>query len=516
MRKSTYGLIAAAAAAICLAALPAGANGGKKSMAAPMTPKVVATQTCTGMFSNGNAININMPVNQVDVGFIASPGYGKKPPFSPIGQAQQTGCDVETFAWNQFLYLTTTLIGGKQPRFMLMAPWYNALKVNGSPQPGPYPGGSTALETAMLDQGQAGNDNHLLDINGNTVRYDIRFDKVMYDGITQGQVYTQKLFMAACGVTKPTDGACPNENTSKVWMAPTGANELPEQGAVEVKTAWRDFGPNGVCPSSYYCQGRFGLVGLHYVNKMNSHGEWVWATFEHVANDPDCTPGGDQPISGTGPNNQAWAFFNPKTVPQGVMSSQTCNVTSSPPQCNTNPKQGGTWVPINVCRTISAAAGGASGANCAVNGTTNVAGNISCLNATIMPKRSGPWANYKLVGAVWANGDTGFMTNFYVVGFQQPISGYNPATPVGIPFLANTTMETWFQHASTGYRQLGATVGNGGADAGCFLCHNLPSSFAARNRQMDLSHFPGKLPAPTLTALKASLIPANSKMPAPK
>ncbi|HTQ14752.1 MAG TPA: hypothetical protein VMH86_12835 [Rhizomicrobium sp.] len=516
MRKSAFGMIALAAAAAALASWPADGAGARHAMAAKPAAKASPQTQCTGAFSNGNAIDIASPVNQVDVGFIPGSGYGQKPPFPPIGQAQQTGCDVETFAWNQFLYLTSSDAGVPGPRFMHMAPWYNALKVDGSPQPGPYPGGSTALETAMLDQGQAGNDNHLLDVNGNTVRYDIRFDKVMYNAIVEGQIYTQKLFMAACGVTQPTAGACPNENTTKVWLPPTGANELPEQGAVEVKTAWRDFGPNGVCPPSYYCQGRFGLVGFHYVNKMNSHGEWVWATFEHVANDPDCTPGGDQPISGTGPNNMPWAFFNPKTVPQGVMSSRTCKVSTTPPQCNTNPKQGNTWVPINVCRTISAAAGGASTANCAVSGTANVAGNISCLNATILPKRSGPWANYKLVGAVWAHGQTAFMTNFYVVGFQQPIPGFQPAAPVGIPFLANTTMETWFQHASSGYRQLGATVGNGGADAGCFLCHNLPSSFSPHNRQMDLSHFPGKLPSSTLTALKASLIPANSRAVAPK
>ena len=492
----------------CLVVTPAAANGGKKSAMAPTAKPAATAPQCTGTFSNGASINMRTTQNMVDVGFVpGTGGYGSKPPFPPIGQAQQTGCDVETFAWNQFIYLTAPLIGGAQPRFMLMAPWYNVLLPDSATKaPGPYPGGSTALQTALLDQGQAGNDNHLLDVNGNTVRYDIRFNKNMYDTIA-GSLYNQKLFMAACGVTKPTAGACPNEGTSKVWFAPTGANELPEQGAVEIKTAWRDFGSSG-CPSSYFCQGQFGLVGFHYVNKMNSHGEWVWATFEHVANDPDCSPGGDQPIAATGPNSQPWSFFNPNTVPNGVMSSQTCNVTSNPPQCNTNPKQGGKWVPINVCRTISAAAGGASTANCAVNGNTNVAGNISCLNATIMQQRSGPWANYKLVGAVWAHGNTGFMNDFYVVGFQQPIPGYNAATPVGIPYLANTAMETWFQHASTGYRQLGATVGNGGADAGCFLCHNLPSEYAPRNKQMDLSHFPGKLPPDKLAALRKSLVKA--------
>jgi hypothetical protein len=251
------------------------------------------------------------------------------------------------------------------------------------------------------------------------------------------------------------------------------------------------------------------------VNKTFSHGEWVWATFEHVANDPDCTPGGDEPIANTSPSGAPWAFFNPKTVPASVMASRMCNVQSSPPQCNGNPKQGSGWVPVNVCRTISAAAGGAIPANCTVSTTPNVAGNITCLNATIMPQRSGPWRNYKLVGSVWVQGGMGFMTDFRVVGFQTPLPNYVNATPVGIPYLANTTMETWFQHSSSGYRQAGAVTGTGGADAGCFLCHNLPSEFG-HGKQMDLSHFPGKLPSNKLMALRTTLVRADSSAPAPK
>jgi len=513
MRIATYGLFAVAAIAVCFAAVSADAvhkNTGTMHNAA-------AAQTlCNGVFSNGNAINVTRPVSQVDVGYVPASGYGKKPPFPAISAAQQTSCDVNTFAWNQFLYLTSINGSVNYPRFMLMAPWYNVLLPNGSPPPKAYPGGPVNLETAMLDQGQAGNDNHLLDVNGNTVRYDIRFDPVMYSGIAGGQVYTRDLFTQQCQPDAKT-GTCANEDTSKVWLPPTGANEQPEAGSIEVKTAWRDFGAPGKCPSDFYCQGRFGLVGLHYVNKTFSHGEWVWATFEHVSNDPDCAPGGDQPIAAAPPVGPAWSFFNPKTVPSGVMTSKMCNVQSSPPQCNTDPKSGTSWVPVNVCRTISAAAGGASATNCAVTaGADNVAGNVSCLNATIMPKRSGPWRNYKLVGALWVEGGMGFMTDFRVVGFQTPLPNYQNATPTGIPFLANTTMETWFQHSSSGYRQTGATIGQGGADAGCFLCHNLPSAFGSHNKQMDLSHFPGKLPPDKLMALKNSLIAADSTAPAPK
>jgi hypothetical protein len=482
--------------------------------------KMASPQTlCNGVFSNGASINVSAPVNEIEVGFVPSSQYGKPPPYPAISGTAVTSCDVHTFAWNQFLYLTAADPTSGTARFMEMAPWYNVLLPNGSPPPGAYPGGPTDLETAMLDQGQAGNDNHLLDVNGNTVRYDIRFDSVMYGGIVGGNVFTQDLFTQQCQPDAKT-GVCATENSSKfgtkVWLPPQFANEGPEEGSVEVKTAWRDFGAPGKCPSDFYCQGRFGLVGFHYVNKTFYHGEWIWATFEHVANDPDCMPGGDEPIASASPTGAAWSFFNPQTVPPGVMTSKMCNVKSSPPQCNSNPKSGTGWIPINVCRTISAAAGGASPTNCAVTaGKANVAGNISCLNATIMPQLSGPWRNYKLVGALWVKGGMSFMTDFRVTGFQTPVPGYVNATPAGIPFLANTTMETWFQHSSSGYRQAGAVTGTGGADAGCFLCHNLPSEFG-RGKQMDLSHFPGKLPSNALTALRTSLVRADSSAPAPK
>lgn len=510
MRSGFQGLFATAAIAACIGSLPV--HAAAKTTAAAQTQ-------CKGGFSNGASINIASPVNEIEVGWVPAAHYGQKPPYPAIPGNAVTSCDVHTFAWNQFLYLTATDPATHNARFMGMAPWYNVLMTNGSPAPTAYPGGSTALETAMLDQGQAGDDDHLLDVAGNTVRYDIRFNATMYGGIVAGQVYTQDLFKQQCQPL--ANGICATENSqkfgTKVWLPPQFANEGPEQGSVEVKTAWRDFGAPGKCPSDYFCQGRFGLVGLHYVNKTFYHGEWIWATFEHVANDPDCNPGGDEPIAQTSPTGVAWAFFNPKTVPPSVMTTKVCSTTSASQQCNGSPKSGSTWIPVNVCRTISAAAGGASTANCAVQaGVPNVPGNISCLNATVMPQLAGPWKNYKLVGALWVMNGMSFMQDFYVVGFQTPISGFTPATPVGIPFLANTTMETWFQHNSA-FHSPNAVAANGGtADSGCFLCHNLPSAYGTHNRQMDLSHFPGKLPAAKLMALKASLIPANSSAAAPK
>ncbi|MDR3528589.1 MAG: hypothetical protein P4L57_15065, partial [Rhizomicrobium sp.] len=393
-----------------------------------LTGAALGAPPCTGTYSNGVAIAVKAPVYMPDVGYVAK---GKA-----LGATAQTSCDVFTFAWNQFLYYTQAVkiaaphSGAFAPRFLTLAPWYNVLKTDGSPQPGAYPGGPTDLRTAKLDQGQAGDDDHLLDVAGNTVRYDIRFDSNMYQSIVLQNLYTEALFTKACVPDPSNNGTC--KNNAKIWMTPSGANEHPEPGALEVKTAWRDFGSPAACPATqFYCNGRFGLVGFHYVNKTFSHGEWIWASFEHVSNDPDCAPTGDTPIAPKSPLGTAWSFFNPASVPPAVMASKICSVTAPSPQCNTNPVSGKvgpnkTYKAINVCRTLVIAPGGASAANCkvmppgSVPGSDNGPGNVACLNATIMPQLTGVWKNYKLIGAVWTKGGMGPNTDFRITTFQVP------------------------------------------------------------------------------------------------
>ncbi len=478
-----------------------------------------APPPCTGTFSNGVAINIKSAQYMADVGYL--------PKGKALGATSQTSCDVFTFAWNQFLYYTQTVATSPQvtPRFLTLAPWYNVLKIDGAPPPGAYPGGPVDLRTAKLDQGQAGDDDHLLDVAGNTVRYDIRFDSNMYQSIALQNLYTEALFTKACNPDPA--GTC--KNNAKIWMTPSGANEHPEPGALEVKTAWRDFGSPAACPAAqFYCNGRFGLVGFHYVNKTFSHGEWIWASFEHIGNDPDCAPQGDAPIAPKSPLGTAWSFFNPASVPPAVMASKICPVTAPSPQCNTNPVSGKvgpnkTYKPVNICRTLMIPAGGASVANCkvlppgSVPGADNGPGNVACLNAAIMPQLTGVWKYYKLIGAVWTKGGMGPNTDFRITTFQVPLPPPQvpPADivdPAGFVHLANTTLESWMQMGSTGYDPFKTN----GTQAGCFLCHNMPSAFATHNRQVDLSHFPGKLPTAKLKALTASLLSAHSLAVAPK
>lgn len=469
-----------------LVAIGAASAAGLAHAAAPQT-------ACSGTFSDGTSVNPAAPVYRGDV-----PGM-------------QTFCDFHTFAWNQFLYFTQSTPdprkpGVATPRFMQLAPWYNVLKPNGSPKPGSYPGGDTSLAVGHLSKTQAGDDDHLVDARGSTVLYDIRFNAPMYQAIVNGGLYTANGFDKACAPDK--NGNC----TGQVWLPPLSASQPPTlPGSMEVKTAWRDFGSAGACPAEFYCNGRFGLVGMHLVQKTVTHGEWIWASFEHVANAPDCVAGGDTPIAPMSPLGTAWSFFNPATAGPTVMSQASCPV-AAPAQCNTDPRYSITkrivvYKPVNVCRTAALPAGGANAQNCAPASLSEAsnAGNVACLNATLQPQRAGVWKNYKLIGSLWIQHKTGPEEQFWVQGMQSPVPGVRPGNPVGFPHLANTTMETFLQPGATGYDPAKINA----SQASCFTCHNLPSS-AGQFPGADLSHFPGKLPKEKLNKFLKSLVRASS------
>jgi hypothetical protein len=468
-------------AAIAIGVLGWSCAQGSAPQATPPPPAATATAPaaqalCNGTFSDGTSIDVANPVYLADV-----PG-------------SQQFCDFHTFAWNQFLYLTNG-----SPQFLSMAPWYNLLQPNGSPAPSAYPGGSTALQGGKLDKQQAGDADQLVDVAGSPAQYDIRVNQAYYDSLVAQNLYTYTLYAAACA---------PNQNTctNLLWLPPNAGTTA---GSLEIKTAWRDFKTAAACPATaYYCVGRLGLVGLHLVQKTATHGEWIWASFEHAGNAPDCAPGSDSPIAPVSPVGTPWSFFNPKTVPASVMSTQTCSVVA-PPQCNTDPQTGSGFKAVNICRTDPIPAGGASAANCAVktappgqhlpNDQANNPGNVACLNATFQPQRSGVWKNYKLVGTLWTRGTMAPTQDFRVQVFQSAAPPLPYVEPVGFPNLANTTMETFLQTGSTGYDPIGSNA----TKAGCFNCHNLPSLANPTFGQLDLSHVVSKfdeLKAPRVKA----------------
>lgn len=455
--------------------------GGRKPVEGnPVSGQPPAQTLCNGTFSDGTAVSATSPQWLEDV-----PG-------------DQTFCDFHTFAWNQYLWLIQDQ--GGQPRFLGMAPWYNLFVQSGS-TPGPYPGGDTSLQLHQLDKAQAGDSFELVDVPGQTVLYDIRFNQAMYDDVQARTLYSQAGYGKACN--PGAKHVCQQE----IWLPP---NDTSADGSLELKTAWRQFA-DGACPSTMYCVEDVGLVGMHLVQKTKTHGEWIWASFEHVANAPDCAPNQSNPIAAAAPTGEPWGFFDPQTVPAGVMSTQTCDVTVSPPQCNGDPRVqsscGGkgqpacTYKAVNICRTDALPAGGASSDNCKVvngqpNEQSNNGGNVACLNATFEPQASGPWQNYQLIGTLWLRGTTGPTEDFRIQVFQTQDPNLPYEEPVGFVHLSNTTMETWLQDGSTGFDVFKSNA----TQAGCFLCHQLPST-GGSFPTADLSHSVSKIQTGSSTKL---------------
>lgn len=161
------------------------------------------------------------------------------------------------------------------------------------------------------------------------------------------------------------------------------------------------------------------LIGAHVVGVVKDHPEFIWATFEHKANAPDCSAvpnAGPSPVAGL-----PWSLYTPNS-PLSVQNQFDVN----------NPLN-----VVSVCREVPYGGGDAG----------NIT-NIQSLNASVLANQSGSvWANYELVGAQWTTGNG-----------DIPGADGAPVNPgdqqIGSLELANTSMETFTQ------------------DANCFACHN--------------------------------------------
>jgi len=266
------------------------------------------------------------------------------------------------------------------------------------------------------DLNQAGTDEGLFDQNGNVVLY-----AVLYNS-------------AECEAT--ASGFVPN--------------------TIEVKTSWRILGrpdPTYFTMTAIVDLGTgpqnllLGLVGFHMVINTALHPEFVWVTFEHVANDPDC----NRPQAAPAPGG--WSFTS--------AAAATCLAQGGIDHCAsfgfnqgakaTSPK----GAPTQVCRTypdgtdpvppLVGPNGNRNGLNQFTIDTLNrqLVGPEGILTALPPGSPMAVFANYPMQGALWTNG------------------GQASTTPNqrGSLELVNTTMETFTQSAPPA------------ANGNCFGCH---------------------------------------------
>lgn len=432
--------------------------------------------------------------------------------------AQADNCAMQRFVLNNFLHLAHDG-GGGHPRFMSLAPWYEAI-----PQDGAAPRwreGFKPLSTRALRktsrEGQPGDSFELVDSAHRRIGYDVRVNKVFVDYLATSRTYRADVLSAAEAAFQrdPSSGG--------VWL-PSGSEKTP--GVLSIKTSWRSFPTGKPCPAAtMHCERDarghwWGLIGLHLVQKTPTLGEMTWATFEHVANAPDCAPGGSAPIAPApadprhpGTTLPEWNLFDWTSyraqggdgthcaVPDGAyrytvaadgqtLQNQTCGAPSATPLCNIDPRQtsvNGTPVDsdantrfhrVNVCRTVAQPRCSGSGAE---------GEQVACLNqaladdfpATLADK----WRYYALIGSVYMAGHAPGVGCFRyddgpMLTTRPPRSRF-PSTCAGSTTapqraragdlrLANTSMETWMQDGTCMVATPGATPLMG---RDCFACH---------------------------------------------
>jgi hypothetical protein len=247
-----------------------------------------------------------------------------------------------------------------------------------------------------------------------------------------------------------------------------------QPNTTELKTSWRILTAKDD-PSRYYTMQAsiegirpkpvtLGLVGFHLVINTKKHPEFVWATFEHVDNAPNCTQQPRQPIPDAG-----WSFASTQCVNTCLPLSdagcsdagQSCQFNDANASSNA-PDAGQTGTPDEVCRLFVNGTDPGSMTNGNHN-KVNLA-NIDMLNAQLVGpngfltqlKPSDPmavWKNYFLVGSLWTNGGKD----------ANDAQGNATNNQRGSLELANSTMESFAQ-------QFQPTNNN------CFMCHNYNST----------------------------------------
>ena len=438
-------VVLAAAAWYALTQRP-GVNGDKKAVDYTLAAPTATATPAPPTVCDASAAWVSNPQNP--------------PTEIPLGANAQI-CQFHQFSWQWFI--TMMSMAGDHRVFQDEAnyPLLQAPTVNSCTAPA---SGSRLFVRSRKDDDDPGDDFTLpqdifqaldnatiYDQNGNVVFYEVRFSRDQ------------------CSLDQKTAQMFPPGTTEmKVSYRVITAADKPNY-------VWINADING--DGTVGTEELLGMVGFHLVKSTPLHPEFIWATFEHKQNAPDCQL---PPAS----NAPAWSFIS------AACAAQLPN-SVDPATCNFNTAVQGTVIsggpPTQICRVYHD--GSRPGDD---KFDINVA-NIDSLNTqlvgvngfiTALPD-SNPLAvlkNYMLVGALWENDVT------------QPSK--NLANQRGSIQLANTTMETTAQMATPQFSPIPYTgTGNLQSAKNCFGCHqyNPPNN-------VSLSHtFPfiqGK-PTPT-------------------
>jgi hypothetical protein len=202
----------------------------------------------------------------------------------------------------------------------------------------------------------------LTDRRGNLTYYEVHVDNDEY-GYIVGNGLTHARNQVACA-NGPAGFSLPHGagTTTAVDYACSGkpARYGMNFGAIEIKAAWIELPDPATWPNykislaDIYAPRKpvrhnvvIGLVGLHVIHKTPSAQQMVWATFEHVDNDPVAVPSGSPTPT---PPPRGWTFYRNDCNP--ATDHYQCVPNTSPRPCPTvGPCQDPYNAPIQVVRT---------------------------------------------------------------------------------------------------------------------------------------------------------------------
>lgn len=359
------------------------------------------------------------------------------PPSEVPEGANADFCDFYQFSWQWFLELVSPSTADPSLRNFQVATNYPLLQASGVDSCAADAPLQAVFVRVEKDQGadtpfvlpertgQAGGGDTIFDQNGNVVFYDIRFSRNLCN---VGQIQSASNFPA---------------------------------GTTELKSAWRIIS-EAEKPSYFWMEADvdgvegeelLGMIGFHMVIATALHPEFIWATFEHRSNVPECAAAGTPPAAG-------WSFTSATCAAQLPNLTGTCSFNTA------QPSQSLTGTPSEICRVNH------DGSNPADHeGASNIA-IIDGLNTQIQgflaalpgDNPMSVWQNYMNVGALWENDIT------------QPSS--TTANQRGSMRLANSVMETTFQNVDL----------NSSFVSNCFGCHNYEVSQSNTLPSSGLSH----------------------------
>lgn len=394
-----------------------------------------------GEYSNNAGGNNNNNSNATAAvtppgGCPASADWVSNPQNAPaeIPGGGQNLCQFHQFSWQWFLAMMNVAGGGRTFENQQNYPLFQANGVNSctattvknrifvrslKDKDGP-------VNDFILPEriGQAGGGATIYDQNGNVVYYEVRFSRDQCSLPADAQMFPAGTTEIKISYRVITDADKPNY----VWINA----DINGDGKIE---------PNEL----------LGMVGFHLVKSTALHPEFVWATFEHKSNVPECQLPPD--------TSKDYSFISDACAAQlpNSVNPSTCNLNSATPGTVLS---GGT--PTQICRVYHD--GSKTGDNQFDSNVsdidqlnTQLTGSTGFITALPADNPLAVLKNYMLVGALWENDVT------------QPSS--NLANQRGSIQLANSTMETTFQQAPNFNPMPYTGTSNLQPATNCFACH---------------------------------------------